>query len=67
MEPYGIYDEYKTIKKTARELSDKYPIEANYGSRCSLWQCGLRDGSVSKELFEAARRYYGKLWTYVGD
>jgi hypothetical protein len=50
-----------------RELSNLYPMEANYGSRCSLWLCALNDGVVSREEYEGARDYYGRLWTYVGD
>ena len=48
-------------------LEEKYPIEANYGSRASLWGEGLRHGDVSEELYKRAREYYGRLWTYVGD
>lgn len=55
------------ITKMTRELSNLYPMEANYGSRCSLWLCALNDGVVSREEYEGARDYYGRLWTYVGD
>jgi hypothetical protein len=55
------------IDVTREELEKKYPIEAMNGSRCSLWSQGLRDGIVSKELYQAAQNYYGNLWTYVGD
>jgi hypothetical protein len=61
------YEEDRLIEKTTRNLEDKYPIEANYCSRCSLWQCGFKDGLVSNELYNAARKYYDRLWNYTGD
>jgi hypothetical protein len=55
------------IKEKEAELAVEYPIEANYGSRCSLWTCGINGGLVSRELYDLAREYYGRLWTYAGD
>jgi len=48
-------------------LEDLYPIDANYSSRCTIYQNGLRDEIITKEEFNAARDYYGRLWNYVGD
>ena len=48
-------------------LEDLYPIDANYNSRCTIYQNGLRDEIITKEEFTAARDYYGRLWNYVGD
>jgi hypothetical protein len=65
---YIYTDETKNlIREKGRELAEKYPIEANYNSRQSLWSCGLRDGLVSEELYRTAQNYYGRLWDYVGD
>lgn len=55
------------IKQKTKELSEKFPIEAAYNSRCSLWQKGVSDGLICHELFVAASEYYGGLWNYVGD
>ena len=60
-------DDKKLINEKKKELEGKYPIEAMYNSRCSLWSAGLRDGIVDNELYDKARTYYGNLWTYVGD
>ena len=55
------------IEDARQVLEDMYPVEANYGSRCSLWSEGLRDDIISKTLYDKAKEYYGKLWNYVGD
>ncbi len=41
-----------------------YPVQMSY---CSAFNCALKDGLIDKEIFEKARKYYGKLWMYVGD
>lgn len=53
-------DHYRKI------LEAVYLTEENYGSGCSLWSEGLKDGVVTQELYNQAREYYGKLWNYVG-
>jgi hypothetical protein len=55
------------IRDKARILAQHFPTTANYESRCSLWKCGLQKGLVSEELYSMAEKYYGSLWTYVGD
>jgi len=55
------------VTEKTRELGVIHPIEAMYGSRSSLWNCALDDGSVSQELYDEAKKYYGKMWDYVGD
>ena len=55
------------IRAKTKELGELYPIESAYGSRASLWGCGLRANKVSEELYDKARVYYGNLWNYVGD
>jgi hypothetical protein len=57
----------RVIDAKEKELDAKYPMEANFGSKCSLWSRGLYDGLVTSELYESAGKYYGHLWTYAGD
>jgi len=57
----------ETVQETSKVLEDLYPIDAHYSSRCSMYQNGLLDGIITKNEFEAARNYYGRLWNYVGD
>jgi hypothetical protein len=55
------------IKEKMAEIAEVYPLEANYCSQATLWRCGLDAGMCSRELYDAARSYYGRLWNYVGD
>jgi hypothetical protein len=57
----------ESIKAFETMLAEKYPIEAAYNSKESLWGCGFREGLISLELYELAKGYYGRLWDYVGD
>lgn len=57
----------RKVEETSKILEDLYPVDANYSSRCSVYQNGLKDGIITKNEFEAARNYYGRLWNYVGD
>lgn len=60
-------EDNKLIEQKRKELEERFPIEAAYNSRCTLWTEGLRAGIVDKELYDKARKRYGSLWTYVGD
>jgi hypothetical protein len=55
------------IRKMTSELAKLYPIEYNYGSKCSLYQIGINAGIVTEEEYNAARDFYGRLWDYTGD
>ena len=55
------------VTDTTKILLEKYPIVGNYESKSSLWSLALKDGMVSKELFDSAKKYYGNLWYYTGD
>lgn len=57
----------ENIVEKTKELGILYPIEAAYNSRECLWTKGLNNKLVSESLYNKARIYYGKLWTYVGD
>ena len=50
------------IEEKVKQLKAIYPIIADNETYYSLWTCGKRDGIVSEELFEVARKYYGNLW-----
>lgn len=62
-----MYNLDEKIAEKGIELAKLYPNEATYGSRANLWSCGLKDGVVSEKLYEEAKKFYGRLWTYVGD
>lgn len=61
------YEEKELIEDKRKELEERFPNMAAYCSRCTLWTEGLRAGIVEKELYDKARAFYGRLWTYVGD
>lgn len=46
------------------EKYNPYPVQM---SRASAFRYALRDGLIDQDTYIAARRYYGKLWDYVGD
>ena len=60
-------DDKKIIYETTEELGKSYPFEYALNCKASLWGCGLRANKVSEELYDKARAYYGRLWTYTGD
>lgn len=41
-----------------------YPVQM---SREEAFRRALLDGLITKEVYDAARKYYKKLWNYVGD
>lgn len=41
-----------------------YPVQM---SRASAFTYALNDGIIDEETYQAARKYYGDLWFYVGD
>ena len=61
------YEESKFVTEKTEELSQLYPKEATYSSRCTLWRCGLTDNVVTDEEYDLAKNYYGRQWNYVGD
>ena len=61
------YESAKMVTDKTSGISELYPIEATYNSRCSLWTKAYKDGKVNDEEFGMARIYYGRLWNYVGD
>ena len=61
------YEELQEITTAREMLEEKFPIEANYCSRASLWGEGLKAGLVTLDLYNKARVRYGSLWNYTGD
>lgn len=55
------------IEKMRLELEKKYPIEGLYGSKASLFGQALINKDITKEEYNNARMYYGRLWHYSGD
>jgi hypothetical protein len=53
------------IEKKTKELTEKYPMEAQYSSKCNLWLCALKDGTVSEDQYKAAKNHYGPLWNRI--
>ncbi len=41
-----------------------YPVQM---SRCDAFGHALRDGLITKEVYDQAHDFYGSLWNYVGD
>lgn len=41
-----------------------YPVQM---SRAEAFGHALDNGLIDKETYSAARKYFGKLWFYVGD
>lgn len=57
----------RDIENLTLELTDKYPFSADYESRASLYGQALNDKVISQSEYDDARKFYGKLWFYVGD
>ena len=46
------------------DIYNKYPVQmARYKAFCMAEE----DGLITEELVKEAKKYYGKLWNYVGD
>lgn len=54
------------IRELCKKLEDEYP-DGGYVSRSSIFNRALQDGKIDEATRDAAREYYGRLWTYVGD
>lgn len=37
------------------------------GARYPEYDYALRHGLITQEQYDAAKRYYGRLWNYAGD
>lgn len=55
------------FNKMYAEFENKYnpyPVDM---SRAEAFSKALNDELISEETYQAARKYYGPLWFYVGD
>ena len=43
---------------------NKYPVQM---SDAEAFGCALREGLIDQDTYDAAEKYYGRLWCYVGD
>lgn len=57
----------RDIENLTLELADKYPYKDAYWSRSSMYAAALNDKVISQSEYDEARKFYGKLWFYVGD
>lgn len=54
------------IIELTRKLTRKYP-DGGYVSCATIYSHAVNDGTISKETWDEARKYYGRLWNYTGD
>lgn len=59
-----IMDKKELIQEKHKQLVRIYSTEASKESTKGLWFHGYKDGHVSEELYEEARKYYGDTWGY---
>ena len=43
---------------------NKYPVQM---SDAEAFGCALSAGLIDQDTYDAAQKYYGRLWNYVGD
>ena len=43
---------------------NKYPVQM---SDAEAFGCALSEGLIDQDTYDAAEKYYGRLWNYVGD
>ena len=46
------------------EEFNEYPVEM---TPSSAFGCALAAGKIDEDTYDAARKYYGRLWNYAGD
>ena len=46
------------------KIYNHYPVQM---ARYSAFGKALNDGLINEEDYNEAQKYYGNLWTYVGD
>ena len=52
------------------ELYNKFETEyeeGGYVSRAAIFNRALNEGKITKDIWNEAREYYGRLWNYTGD
>lgn len=54
------------ISKLCYELEELYP-DGGYVSRAAIFNRAFTEGRITEETRDKAKKYYGRLWNYVGD
>lgn len=57
-------NDYRTLYDIFERKYNPYPVQMG---RYDAFGRALRDGLITKETYDAAAKYYGNLWHYVGD
>lgn len=57
----------KTFSEMYYEFENKYNPYPVQMSRADAFDHALKDGLIDEATYQAARKYYGNLWFYVGD
>lgn len=60
-------DEKIDFDKMYREFERKYNIYPVQMSKKEAFRHALKDRLIDEATYQAARKYYGSLWFYVGD
>lgn len=55
------------IDKVNRWARENVPNEYNYNSRRVYFGSALKAGVITSDEYNEAEKFYGNLWTYVGD
>ena len=55
------------IHRMYRDFEKKYNETPVQMSRCDAFGHALDDGLITREEYEAIRKFYGSLWNYTGD
>lgn len=60
----NIEDVINKVNQWARENdTDSY----NYSSRMTFFKNAFHAGVITEGQYEESKKYYGRLWDYVGD
>ena len=55
-----------TINELYNKLVAEYE-DGGYVSRATIFNRALNEGKITKDIWNKAREYYGRLWNYTGD
>ena len=62
----STYPDLEYIRQQCILLISRHP-EIAYCSKATIFRKALEEGEITEDQYNAAKKYYGKLWTYVGD
>lgn len=55
-----------SINELYNKLETEYE-DGGYVSRATIFNRALNEGKITKDIWNEAREYYGRLWNYTGD